>query len=312
VKSSGTGSQTNSQVVDISSTRTPVVDSGIVPESRSDSGSPTLAVRNPTRNSRSVLKESSRKILCANTPVVILAGGKGTRLRPYTTVLPKPLMPVGQYPILEILLRQLADQGFRNVTLAVGHLAGIIQAYFKDGSDLGLDITYSYEATPLGTAGPLAKLPQTEHSTLVLNGDLLTNVNFGTIVRHHSECGAAATIGTKRRTETVQFGVIESEADGRITQYREKPNLDYLVSMGIYVFSPEVREFIPRRTKFDFPELVQALLANNKRVVGYETTAYWMDIGRPDDYEQANIDFPEMESLFLNQHVESKAVGTRV
>jgi len=249
--------------------------------------------------------------LCSNTPVVILAGGKGTRLQPYTTVLPKPLMPVGQYPILEILLRQLSEQGFRNVTLAVGHLAGIIQAYFKEGRDWGLNITYSYEATPLGTAGPIAKLAQTGRSTLVLNGDLLTNVNFGSIVRHHYEKRASATIGTTRRIETVQFGVIESETNGEITKFREKPNLDYLVSMGIYVFAPDVRDFIPLGVKFDFPDLVQRLLASRKRVVGYETTSYWKDIGRPDDYEQANIDFPAMESLFLKQHVESKAVGTR-
>jgi len=220
-------------------------------------------------------------------------------------------MPVGQYPILEILLRQLAEQGFRSITLAVGHLAGIIQAYFKEGRDWGLDITYSLETIPLGTAGPIAKLARTDRSTLVLNGDLLTTVNFGTIVRHHCDTGAAATIGTTRRTETVQFGVIDSEANGEITAYREKPNLDYLVSMGIYVFSPEVREFIPRGMKFDFPDLVQRLLANKKRVMGYETTSYWMDIGRPDDYAQANIDFPAMESLFLKQYVESKAVGTR-
>jgi NDP-sugar pyrophosphorylase family protein len=249
---------------------------------------------------------------CGDTPVVVLAGGMGTRLKPYTTVLPKPLVPVGQYPILEILLRQLSEQGFRNVTLAVGHLAGIIQAYFRDGSDWGLDIAYAHETTPLGTAGPLARLAHTDCSTLVLNGDLLTTLDFRTIVRHHSETGAAATIGTKRRIETVQFGVIESEANGRITQFREKPLLDYLVSMGIYVFSPEVREYIPQGVKFDFPDLVQSLLADHKLVVGYETTSYWMDIGRPDDYEKANIDFPAMERQFLKAHVESKAVGTRV
>ena len=191
--------------------------------------------------------------LCENTPVVILAGGKGTRLQPYTTSLPKPLMPVGQYPILEILLRQLASEGFRNVTLAVGHLAGLIQAYFKDGQDCGLNITYSYETTPLGTAGPISKLPKSDHSTLVLNGDLLTTADFGNIVRFHYENGAVATIGTKRRTETVHFGVVETEANGRIMQFREKPALDYLVSMGIYVFSPLVRDFIPRGQKFDFP-----------------------------------------------------------
>src|SRR5262252_8316268 len=163
--------------------------------------------------------------LCANTPVIILAGGKGTRLHPDTTVLPKPLMPVGQYPILEILLRQLSEQGFKDVTLAVGHLAGIIQAYFKEGHEWGLDIRYSYESTPLDSAAPIATLAQTDRSTLVLNGDLLTTVSFGAVVRHHYETGAMATLGTTRRVETVQFGVIESEANGQITEYREKPNL---------------------------------------------------------------------------------------
>jgi NDP-sugar pyrophosphorylase family protein len=258
------------------------------------------------------MQHSSVAKICADTPVVILAGGKGTRLMPYTTVLPKPLMPIGQYPILEILLRQLAQQGFQNVTLAVGHLAGIIQAYFKEGGDWGLDITYCYESTPLGTAGPIAKLAPSDRSTLVLNGDLLTTLNFGAIVRRHYETGAAATIGTTRRTETVQFGVIESEANGQITAYREKPNLNYLVSMGVYVFSPEVRGFIPQGIKFDFPDLVQRLLAEDRLVVGYETSSYWMDIGRPDDYEQANLDFPALESLFLKPHTEGRAVSAGI
>jgi len=169
--------------------------------------------------------------LCENTPVVILAGGLGTRLLPYTTSLPKPLMPMGPYPILEILLRQLAQQGFRKITLAVGHMAGLIQAYFKDGRDWHLNISYSYETTPLGTAGPLAKMPRTPQSTLVLNGDLLTTIDFGSIVRFHYENVATATIGTKRRTQNVDFGVIESAPDGQIVGFREKPSLDYLVSM---------------------------------------------------------------------------------
>jgi NDP-sugar pyrophosphorylase family protein len=256
-------------------------------------------------------KPSPISILCEQTPVVILAGGKGTRLMPYTTTLPKPLMPVGEYPILDILLRQLASQGFLNVTLAVGHLAGLIQAYFKDGENWGLDIKYSYETSPLGTAGPLSKLPRNERAMLVLNGDLLTSLDFSKIVRFHYENGAMATVGTKRRTETVRFGVIEKAANGQITQYKEKPNLDYLVSMGIYVFSPGVREFIPRSQKFDFPDLVQRLIANDRKVVSYETDAYWMDIGRPDDYEQANIEFSNMENVLLKPHVASAAVGTR-
>jgi len=246
--------------------------------------------------------------MCERTPVVILAGGRGTRLLPYTTSLPKPLMPVGEFPILEILLRQLAQQGFHNITLAVGHLAGLIQAYFKDGSDWGLDISYSYETTPLGTAGPLAKLARTPNDMLVLNGDLLTTLDFTSIVRYHREHRATATIGTKRRTEKVDFGVIESAVNGQIVGFREKPSRDYLVSMGIYVFSPEVRDFIPHNQRFDFPELVQMLLANRKTVMSFESEAYWMDIGRPDDYKQANEDFPSMENAFLRTYVESAAV----
>jgi NDP-sugar pyrophosphorylase family protein len=243
-----------------------------------------------------------------NNPVVILAGGKGTRLLPYTTALPKPLMPVGPYPILEILLRQLAQQGFENITLAVGHLAGLIQAYFKDGSDWDLNISYSYETVPLGTAGPLSKLPASHQSTLVLNGDLLTTMDFASIVSFHERRCATATIGTKRRTERVDFGVIESDAGGQILEYREKPSLNYLVSMGVYVFSPDVRDFIPNGQRFDFPDLVQTLLAAGKPVLGYETDAYWMDIGRPDDYKQANEDFPVMETEFLRPYVESATI----
>lgn len=251
-------------------------------------------------------------MLCEQTPVVILAGGKGTRLKPYTTSLPKPLMPVGEYPILDILLRQLGSQGFKRITLAVGHLAGLIQAYFKQGKDWGVDLEYSYETTPLGTAGPIARLPREERALLVLNGDLLTTLDFAQLVRFHYENRSVATIGTTRRTETVQFGVIETGQNGLITQYKEKPNLDYLVSMGIYVFSPAVRDYIPRSQKFDFPELVQRLLDNNQRVLAYESDAYWMDIGRPDDYQRANEDFPNMQQAFLKTYVERAAVGTRI
>jgi len=251
-------------------------------------------------------------ILCEQTPVVILAGGKGTRLMPYTTALPKPLMPVGDYPILDILLRQLAAQGFRRITLAVGHMAGLIQAYFKQGQQWGIEIEYAYETTPLGTAGPIARLPRYERALLVLNGDLLTTLDFSKIVRFHYENRAVATIGTTRRAETVQFGIVERAANGQITEFKEKPSIDYLVSMGIYVFSPSVREYIPRSQKFDFPELVQRLLANNQRVLAYESEEYWKDIGRPDDYQQANEDFPTLEQSFLKTHVESAAVGNRI
>jgi len=211
-------------------------------------------------------------------------------------------MPVGDYPILDILLRQLANQGFKKITLAVGHLAGLIQAYFKQGRDWGVELSYAYESTPLGTAGPIGRLPRPENAILVLNGDLLTNLDFSQLVRFHYDNKAIATIGTKRRTESVQFGVVEAAANGQIMEYKEKPNLDYLVSMGVYVFSPSVRDYIPRSEKFDFPDLVQRLLNDKQRVLAYESDAYWLDIGRPDDYQRANEDFPKMQQTFLKSN----------
>jgi len=147
-------------------------------------------------------------MLSEQTPVVILAGGKGTRLKPYTTALPKPLVPVGDYPILDILLRQLGNQGFKRITLAVGHLAGLIRAYFKQGQDWGVNLEYAYETSPLGTAAPIARLPREERALLVLNGDLLTTLDFAQLVRFHYENRAVATIGTKRRTEPVEVTVL--------------------------------------------------------------------------------------------------------
>ena len=177
----------------------------------------------------------------------------------------------------------------------MGHLAGLIQAYFKDGEDWGVELTYAYETTPLGTAGPIGRLPRQDRPLLVLNGDLLTTLDFGELVRFHNEKGAVATVGTTRRKETVQFGVIETAPNGQIAAYKEKPNLEYRVSMGVYVFSPIVREYIPRSQKFDFPDLVQKLLDSRQRVLTYESDAYWLDIGRPDDYQRANDDFPKMQ-----------------
>jgi NDP-sugar pyrophosphorylase family protein len=187
------------------------------------------------------------RTLCEQTPVVILAGGKGTRLMPYTTSLPKPLMPVGDYPILDILLRQLAQQGFKKITLAVGHLAGLIEAYFKQGENWGVDLTYAHETTPLGTAGPIARLPKHDRPLLVLNGDLLTALDFEHLVRFHCEKRAAATIGTTRRTETVQFGVIESGPNGQITEYKEHGRVRFLTrSPRVHSAASEIRLSRPR------------------------------------------------------------------
>ena len=177
--------------------------------------------------------------------VVLLAGGRGTRLAPYTTVLPKPLMPIGEMPVLEILLRRLAKAGFQRTHLAVGYLAELIEAYFGDGSRWGIELVYWREEEPLGTAGPLATIETAAEHLLVMNGDLFTALDFGAFVDYHLERGATATIATRRREVPVEFGVIHLDGD-MIVDYDEKPTLSYDVSMGIYAFEREVVDVVPQ------------------------------------------------------------------
>jgi len=220
---------------------------------------------------------------------VILAGGKGTRLAPYTTVFPKPLMPVGDMPVLELLVRSLARAGITEITLAVGHLASLIMAYFGDGAALGVDITYSLEDAPLGTAGPLRLVAGLDQPFLVMNGDLLTDLDFDALVAAHRTSGAEATVGTYRRDLQIELGVVEVDRLDRIRRYTEKPVERFLVSMGIYVLEPTVLDLIPVE-RFDLPDLVSALIARDRIVHSFEHLGYWLDIGRPADYEQAQSD----------------------
>jgi NDP-mannose synthase len=230
---------------------------------------------------------------------VILAGGKGTRLAPYTKVLPKPLMPVGDMPILEILIRQLKREGIDEVILTVGHMAGLLRAFFNDGEQLGLRIRYSYEDQPLGTAGPLAMVEGLNNTFVVANGDVLTTLRVGEMVRFHQEQGAAATIAMHRRKVKIDLGVILCNGGSEVVGYIEKPTYDYSVSMGIYVFEPRVLAFIPPQQYLDFPNLIHKLLGAREKVVGYPFDGYWQDLGRPDDYEQASEDFERMRPEFL-------------
>jgi NDP-sugar pyrophosphorylase family protein len=222
---------------------------------------------------------------------VILAGGRGTRLAPYTTVLPKPLMPIGEHPVLELLIRRLARSEIDRVTIAVGHLASLIQAYFGDGSHFGVRIDYSAETEPLGTAGPLSLISGIDERFLVMNGDLLTDLDFGLLLSAHSDARATATVGLYERDVPIDLGVIETDDSDRIVRYIEKPVYHYRVSMGAYVFEPEVISHIPKRQAFDLPDLIHSLIAAGKKVVGYPHTGYWLDIGRPDDYQRAQEDF---------------------
>lgn len=230
---------------------------------------------------------------------VILAGGKGTRLAPYTQVLPKPLMPIGDMPILEVILRQIKMAGIKDVVLTVGHLSELLRAFFQDGSRLGLDISYSYEDSPLGTAGPVAFVPDLNETFLVTNGDVLSTLRLDELFRFHKEQGAMATIATHHRSVKIDLGVIQWNGNAEIKGYIEKPSYDYSVSMGIYVFEPEVLSYIPKGKYYDFPELVKKLIQAGEKVVGYQFDGYWQDLGRPDDYMSATQDFDSMRSQFL-------------
>jgi NDP-sugar pyrophosphorylase family protein len=232
---------------------------------------------------------------------VILAGGKGQRLKPYTTVLPKPLMPIGDMPILEVVLRQLKRAGISRVTMAVGHLAELLQAFFGDGKRLGMDIDYSMEERPLGTVGPLTLIPglADEKTFLMMNGDLLTNLDYQELVGRHRRSGAAATIATYRRTVKIDFGVIETGVDDVLSGYVEKPSFDYHVSMGVYCFDSRVLRFLDHGEYRDFPDLIKALIAHGEKVAAYPFGGYWLDIGRPDDYATAIDEFESHRALFL-------------
>ncbi len=236
---------------------------------------------------------------------VVLAGGKGTRLLPYTTILPKPLLPVGEMPILEILLRQMQYAGVEEVIITVGHLAHLLQAFFQQGERLGLKIRYSFEDHPLGTAGPLSLIDGLDESFLVVNGDVLTTLSLRSFIEKHRQSGAAATIATHYRKVNIDFGVIETEGSNLITGYIEKPDYEFYVSMGIYLFEPRVLNYIPRNQHLDFPDLVLTLIQNQEKVQSFPFDGYWQDLGRPDDYAHAVQDFEALQSMILPPHQET-------
>ena len=229
---------------------------------------------------------------------VILAGGKGSRLRPYTIVLPKPLMPIGDYPILEVIVRQLVLQGFTHITLAVNHQAELIKAFFGDGSKWGISIEYSLEDHPLGTMGPLKLINNLPDHFLVMNGDILTDIVFAEFFDNHVQSGAIYTISSHLREEMIDYGVLQT-SNGFLTGFKEKPKNTYEVSMGIYMLSKKVLDFIPNNTPYGFDQLMLALLAKNEPVAVNTFTGLWLDIGRPDDYVEAIEQFDQLKDKIL-------------
>lgn len=234
---------------------------------------------------------------------IVLAGGKGARLAPYTRILPKPLMPIGDMPILEVLLRQMHNAGVQEVILTVGYLGGLMRAFFQDGSRLGLRIDYSFEEQPLGTAGPLALVADRLDDTfLVTNGDVLTTLDLRALVDDHRRSGAAATIASHAREVKIDLGVLQFDDDNLLKGYVEKPTYNFFVSMGIYVFEPRVLTYIPCNQYLDFPNLVLKLIASGEQVRGYPFDGYWQDLGRADDYEQAVQDFEALRPQILKDN----------
>lgn len=218
---------------------------------------------------------------------VILAGGEGRRLRPYTSVLPKPLLPVHDRPVLEMIVNQLRDVGITRLTFAVGYLAGLLQAYFGDGTRLGVDIRYSMEDRPLGTAGPLTLIDRPDNHFIVMNGDVLTDLDFAAFRRAHLASGAIATLATFRKEVQISLGVLELDERAKVTGYIEKPTMHYPVSTGIYYFDPRVLGYIPENERFDLPDLIRRLVAAGEAVETFPIEGRWLDIGRPEDYEAA-------------------------
>jgi NDP-sugar pyrophosphorylase family protein len=232
---------------------------------------------------------------------VVLVGGKGTRLLPYTIVLPKPLMPLGEFPILEIVIRQLVFYGFSRITLAVNHQAQLIQSFFQDGKKWGALIDYSLEDSPLGTMGPLQNIADLPEDFLVMNGDVLTDLNFSDFLDSHTGTRSNFTISAQTRKQLVDFGVLETDKNGFLTKFIEKPNLDYLVSMGVYGIQRATLEMIPKGQPFGFDDLMLKMLSSNLDVQTVVHDGYWLDIGRPSDYEQAIEDFDKMRGLFIRE-----------
>jgi NDP-mannose synthase len=234
---------------------------------------------------------------------IVLAGGLGTRLLPYTTVLPKPLMPIGDRPVLDIVIRQLKRDGFDRITIATGHLAELIEAFFGNGERHGVQIDYFREDEPLGTVGSLALIGGlADEDFLVMNGDVLTDMSYATLMDQHRDSDALVTIAAHRRNIQVSLGIMRFEDDAdetRLTNYIEKPTSEFDASMGVYCFSPAALPYLAAGEHIDFPELILRLIARGEVVRGHRQDCFWLDVGRPEDYAQAQDEFQRLRASLL-------------
>ncbi|MDI6757001.1 MAG: sugar phosphate nucleotidyltransferase [Endomicrobiia bacterium] len=218
---------------------------------------------------------------------IILAGGKGSRLRPYTTVIPKPLMPVGNVPVLEIIIRSLKKCGFGDIVISTGYLAGLIRAYFGDGGKWGVKIRYVNETKPLNTAGALNLVGKTDANFLVMNGDILADLDFGAFLMRHEKSGAAASVCVTKRKAVIEYGIVEPDENWLLASYSEKPSRNFFVSTGIYALKRGAVSHIARGEALGMPDLLLRLKKKGLRVACVPHKGFWLDIGRHEDYQKA-------------------------
>lgn len=230
---------------------------------------------------------------------IILAGGKGTRLKPYTTIFPKPLVPVGDFPILEIIIRQLKKYGFNEIIISTGHLAELIEAYFGEGTRWGVDIEYVREYTPLNTAGALGLIDNLDDNFLMMNGDILTTLDYSQLFNFHLEKKGAATISLHKREAKIDYGIIEMTPEFQLNNYIEKPIYNLLVSMGINVMNIRCKEYIRKNESIGLPDLMIRMKNEGEKIYCYPSECYWLDIGRVEDYQVAQDEFEQNKSKFL-------------
>jgi NDP-sugar pyrophosphorylase family protein len=236
---------------------------------------------------------------------ILLAGGKGTRLAPFTATFPKPLVPLDDVPVIELLVQQLAAFGLTELTVVTGHLAELIQAFLGDGSRFGLKINYFKETTPLDTAGCLGLIDPGREPFLVMNGDLLTTLDFGRMLDFHRRERPLATVATYRREVKIDLGVLKMDDAGRLLDYIEKPTYDFAVSMGVYCFDPRICRLITPGERVSMPVLMLRARDAGEPILCFRDECYWLDIGRPDDYARAIEDFRRDRSRFLPQRAKA-------